>query len=366
MAINSPKVRLSLEKNNKLDYMALFSSALILIICLFFLENSKTSEKKEYYAQMLSASTKAQAAFDAIKKERLTRGYAIDPILDINETGLIGLDFSEITTTFGSIESKRSTTNPDCAAMIVEMLYDIGLKEGDSVALNLSGSFPALNICAIVACETLGITPRIINSVGSSTFGANIADFTWPDMENHLYTNELIENRSVWVSFGGQNDIGQEFDNETAENIYTRLNSLGYRFFGARNVNESISMRVYFYGDVDAFINVGGNIASFGENNTMDTSKGGIISELPKNEKGTGLIQHYLAEAVPVIHLLNMKDLLPAYNIDFDPSPIPKPGESRIYFTNETSIGTKIIAIGGIIISTFICVKLLGKESSRL
>lgn len=44
-----------------------------------------------------------------------------------------------------------------------------------------------------------------------------------------------------------------------------------------------------------------------------------------------GLIPFYLEQGVPVIHLLNMKSLLPAYGLPFDPSPMPKAGEGEIY-----------------------------------
>ena len=40
-----------------------------------------------------------------------------------------------------------------------------------------------------------------------------------------------------------------------------------------------------------------------------------------------GLIPLFERDGVPVIHLLNMKSLLPAWGLPFDPYPMPEPGE---------------------------------------
>ena len=116
----------------------------------------------------------------------------IDKSLDKNETGLIGLEWSGITTTLGDIEAKRTSTNPDFAALLVKLFKEIGLKKGDIVAANFSSSFPALNLAFISAADTLGLKAIIITSIGSSTYGGNIEDFTYLDMENYLYSKNFI------------------------------------------------------------------------------------------------------------------------------------------------------------------------------
>ena len=83
--------------------------------------------------------------------------------------GIIGVEFNEITTTLGALESKRTSANPNFAAVLVDLLLEADLEEGDKVAMNLSSSFPALNIASIVACETLDLEPVIISSIGSSS-----------------------------------------------------------------------------------------------------------------------------------------------------------------------------------------------------
>jgi len=67
----------------------------------------------------------------------------------------------------------------------------------------------------------------------------------------------------------------------------------------------------------------------------MGASKSGILSKvLPHSEpeqEGSGLIPLFLQDGVPVIHLLNMKTLLPSYGLPFDPSPMPAAGEGEVY-----------------------------------
>ena len=61
---------------------------------------------------------------------------------DINRTGLVGPDFTEITSTPGDEREKRSTLNPYSASAVMSMLLEIGLKKGDKIAVGASGSYP--------------------------------------------------------------------------------------------------------------------------------------------------------------------------------------------------------------------------------
>ena len=62
---------------------------------------------------------------------------------DSRHTGLIGPEWSEITTTLGDPEAKRTTINPNFAALIAHLLQEAGVKKGDTIAIGSSASFPA-------------------------------------------------------------------------------------------------------------------------------------------------------------------------------------------------------------------------------
>ena len=68
---------------------------------------------------------------------------------------MIGQRWSGMTTTLGVLEAKRTSTHPDFAAAIVSLLKQCGAKPGDRVAINLSGSFPALGLSALSAAQVL-------------------------------------------------------------------------------------------------------------------------------------------------------------------------------------------------------------------
>ena len=79
---------------------------------------------------MVIAAQKDKLLQEEILKEKINRGLEIDKSLDKNEIGLIGLEWSGITTTLGDIEAKRTSTNPDFAALLVKLFKEAGLKRG--------------------------------------------------------------------------------------------------------------------------------------------------------------------------------------------------------------------------------------------
>lgn len=312
---------------------------------LFLLEQTKTTILKADYQVMADAAKRAQKAFAALKEEKLARGYEISPIEDPNRTGMIGESYTEITTTLGSLESKRSAANPNNAAMVVDMLRQCGVKEGDTVAVNFSSSFPGLNTAVLCALDAIGANGIVISSVGASTYGANLPDFTWPDMEQTLLKKGLIQNHSRWFSMGGSGDIGKEMPAEVKETIISRLEACGLTFLYYEDLEENLAARREIYkngagnGSPACFINAGGNLLSFGGGTEMVSASNGILrpasKEASSSSKGNGLIPSFLEDNVPVIHLLNMKSLLPEYGIPFDPSPMQNAGEGDIYYTEQ-------------------------------
>lgn len=308
---------------------------LFLLGALLLLERTRSLSPKEHYAAMLNASQRTAYAFSALKEEKLSRGYALSPVDDPNGTGMIGESYTEITTTLGSLESKRSTTNPNVSAMVVDMLIQCGVKKGDRVAVNLSSSFPALNISILCALDSVGADGVITNSVGASTYGGNLPDFTYLDMEHVLLEQGIIVNHSCSFSLGGADDIGKEMPDEIKDSIVNRLRGYGLDFLFYEDMEENLAIRQSIYQDGGSpvcFINAGGNLLSFAGGTEMISAHNGILFPENQNAKSqSGLIPMFLEQNVPVIHLLNMKSLLPAYGLPFDPSPIPPVGDGGVY-----------------------------------
>lgn len=307
-------------------------------LALVILSLTSYQAKSPYADKMLLASQKTEAAFSALREERLLRNLPWDSADDPNDTGMIGLPFSGITTTLGPLEAKRSTTNPNVAAMIVKMLMDLAIQKGDLIAINFSSSFPCLNIAVLCAIDALELKSTSVFSIGASTYGANIPEFSYGDMEHFLYQKGLINHKSSHFSYGGDNDAGMEMDKETKIAVAARLKSLGYKQIFIESLEDNIVFRQNLYsqsGNVAAFINVGGNVLSFGVDEWMHTKKSGVINMPLKEGSSNGLVQNFLKEGVPVLQLLNMKDLLPRYSLPIDPVPLPKAGEGAIYQEEE-------------------------------
>lgn len=306
----------------------------VLLIAYLLAEVTKVTVPTEDSELKLAASQKTAACFDAIRQLKVEQGLEMDPTADINRTGMIGLEYSFVTTTIGNLEAKRTSTNPNMAAVVVDMFRELGLQPGDKVAINCSGSFPALNIAVLCAADVMELDPYLISSFGASTHGANDPELTWLDMEHHLFEVGLIGHRSDLFSIGGMEDVGKEMDPGLRETITARIRDYGYELFYDEDLVHNVQTRYGIYreqGDVKCFVNVGGNDASFGDSNIVVHVDGGILTALPEKDNSTGLVQLFLKDSIPVIHLLNIKTLAADYGLPIDPKPIPAVGDGGVY-----------------------------------
>ena len=132
------------------------------------------------YAEMLAAARTMQAASRVLVAEKeargLLQGRGADHAADPNRTGMIGPEYTAITTTLGDLAAKRTTTNPDFAAALVRIIATLDLARGAPVVIVLSGSFVGGNIAAIAAAEALGLRPVVVASLSASMWGANDPD----------------------------------------------------------------------------------------------------------------------------------------------------------------------------------------------
>lgn len=284
---------------------------------------------------MLRASEQLSAAFSAIKDLRLSLGHPIDKLDDPNETGMIGDLLTDITTTHGILEAKRSAANPNSAAMVADLLIRCGVKEGDYVACNFSSSFPTLDLATVCALDAIGAHGIIINSVGASTYGANLPDLTYLDMEQELLQKGLIQNHAEWFSLGGAGDVGTGMPSDVTADIVRRTEENGLIYLSEPDLAANLELRKSIYDSAPekpvCFVNVGGNLLSFAGSEEKLSAPDGIVSEVRSASEPQGLIPYYFLRGIPVIHLLNMKTLLPANGLPYDPVPLPAVGEDDVY-----------------------------------
>ncbi len=327
------------------------------LLAFIAVENSKVDVKQDWYNEKVEAAKLSQLAANYLKTYRLENGVFIDVINDPNQTALIGQEYTLVTTDRGYIDAKLSATNPNFAAVVVQLLKDAGLEENDNVAVGMTGSFPGLNISVLAALETLNMNPIVISSVGSSNFGANDPFFTWLDMENILNKSNIFHNKSVAASIGGGSDVGRGLSPEGRNLITNAIERNNMKFINEKHLEESISKRLEIYDEhskgqpIKAYINVGGGIASLGNTINGKLIPPGLTQFLPmRNFPVRGVIIQMGLEEIPIIHLLNINTLLAKYGLPASPVPLPEPGVGEIFIQKKysvivTSIATLILII---------------------
>lgn len=325
--------------------------ALLSLFAFIAVENSKKEVRQEWYVEKLKAAQLSQQAALCLKGFRLEEGVFIEEVNDPNQTALIGQEYTQITTDRGYIDAKLSSLNPNLAAVIVQYLKEAGLEENDQVAVAFTGSFPALNISVIAAIEVLKLKPIIISSVGSSNYGANDPYFTWLDMESVLYNSGVFHHRSVAASIGGGFDEGRGLSPEGRELIVQAIGRNNVSLIREDHLDKSIERRMQIYEQeskgkhVKAFINVGGGIASLGHTVNAGLIPTGLIQKLPvMNYPVRGVIVRMGLKNIPVIQLVNIKEILGKFGLPFSPVPLPEPGNGGVFVDEKYDLVVTSIA----------------------
>lgn len=315
-----------IKQHRKVFALVFLILNLVFLSVYFYFINSF---KLENYYPMEKALNLMVEYSSILKDYRKELGIPLDERNDPNLTGLIGEEYNEITTTIGHLESKRTSTNPNMAALMVTFFQKLGLKAGDNVAIGSSGSFPAFLIAVVSACEAMKINPITIISAGASQWGANIPDFTLIDMVKRLQDKGYKNFIPAAVSSGGENDTGKDLMDNGQETLKETVFNSGYKVIFQEDFERNIQerMEIYFKNSnnkIDAFVNIGGASANTGKGVLMLDLKPGIneIKKFPSPSE-TGVIFEMAKKGVPVIHLLYIKGLSIQYGVDFDPVPLP-------------------------------------------
>lgn len=317
----------------------LLACILVIYPCLALASAGERESQTPYTSLQLQASELLEECFQRIKQYKQELGIPMNP-LDYHQTGMIGEDYSDITTTLGSIESKRTSASPDMGALCVRLLREAGIGPGDTVGAGFSGSFPGLDLAVVCACQVMGVELIYISSVGASTYGANNPELTFPEMIHRLVEDGVLATDSAAVTLGGGNDTGGGMDPEAVEQITARLERAGLKLHREEDFLKNLEWRERLYqdrGPIRCFIAVGGNLTSMGKGESGISLGQGLLWPGRNTQAGadSGLVQRYLAQGIPVINLLNLKRLCADYGMPFDPDRWSERGSSPVYRQRE-------------------------------
>ncbi len=221
--------------------------AALTLLALVYVERGRGVVPSPWHEEMLRASETSAQAARHLKRQRLERGVFVDSVNDPAQTALIGQEYTQITTDRGYLEAKLVSTNPNFAAVVVDMLHELEIERGDCLALAMTGSFPALNLSALAAVETLGARPVLISSVGASNFGATDPYFTWLDMESEVNRQGILTTRSIAASMGGGQDAGRGLSPKGRELLRAAIERNGVRPLSAPRLEDAIRQRIELY-----------------------------------------------------------------------------------------------------------------------
>jgi len=331
------------------------TSTLVILSCIalvgFIISiNSKTVDISPSYDLKIKAARLMEKSMSMLKNNRMESGVFIDDENDPNETGLVGGPFSLITTDEGDLDAKLTTLDPNFSAGMVDLMLEMRLQKGDTIAILLTGSMPGANIAVLTAAKAIGLVPITITSVGASQWGANHVDFTWLDMEEILFNNGFIGKRSIAASIGGRNDMGRLLSPAGRDIITSNISKHKLPLIKNTKLAENIDERMKLFSnycipkDFSAMINIGGGVASLGTSFNSKLLAAGIVKradviDISLREGGVeGVLSKFAKNNVPILHVLNIKSLTEQLNMPFAPIPIPEIGVGGLYAEKKYNI----------------------------
>lgn len=348
-------------KNN----WSLIGLCILSLVMFYIVQISKKEVQQDFYNEKVSASQAADTAMKVLKDHAISLGYTIDKLNDPNETGLIGTSVSTITTSRGTLSDRIVTLNPNFAAVMIDLLKKSDLKEGDYVAVGITGANPGANLALYMAMETLKLKPIIITSAGSSTYGANRELFTWLDMESVLFDSQLISFKSKYATLGGTNDIGRGLPPEGRDNLTRAILRNQVELISGENMKKNIELRYASYLkelpeniQYKAFINLGAGVGNVGSLVNAKIIPTGINNNLgEKTFKEPGVMMFFAKKNMPIIHVYNVMKLVKEHKLERIPNSSTKPGVGAIFSKQILNVTIAVICwiiLVGAIISVII------------
>lgn len=259
----------------------------------------------------------------ALWQEQMELGITLSRADDKLKTGFIGVEWSNLTTTLGSLEAKRTSADPLWAAQFLHWFEKQGLQAGDPVVIYSSSSFPAMLFSAVVAAESAGLRVLLAVSLGSSTWGANREDFPLPAMWKTLTEGGYVKTRPAFYTPGGAAEAGSNLEPEIMQ-MFSRISEEeGIPLIITRTLDEMVDYKVEKMIEFapKLFISIGGSNANLGDSAEAAEIPNGLLQPNDNDSYpiGDGTISHALISGIPTLNILNIRQLAADSGIPWDP-----------------------------------------------
>ncbi len=356
---------------NKVSRTGLVLVAVASLVGLAFVLSGPWPRQHAVESLARQAADRAATMMDSLKAERLRRGVPLEPALDPGLTGLVGAPMSVVTSRPADLRSKQTSVNPNFAAAVVSMLTAAGVQRGDVIAIGWSGSFPALNLSVAAAVETLELEPLIIASAASSQYGANFPNFMWLDMERCLRDQGLLRCQSAWLSMGAGADRGLGLSDDGRLAIEQLAARHGVPMLRSDSREAAIEDRMQRYQQlavdrpIRAYINVGGGVASTGGERAKHRFRPGLNRHVRIDDaKADCVMARFSQQGIPVLHLIEAKQLAARYGMPEAPEQRPAAGGAQLADLTRPSRVSATLVLVGLLLGMRSCV--LRPHSARV
>ena len=158
----------------------------------------------------------------------------------------------------------------------------------------------------------------------------------------------IVEYQLLAVSPGGNNDYGESaLFPDSRETIAQLAAQEGVEYIDYNDIEKSIARRLELFGeDVDCFVNVGGASVNSGTSAYTLDFPNGLVTDPPRipTTPNRGLMYEYAARGVPVINMLNVRQMAADNGLAFDPVPLTQPGEGGVYYDIVYPVWVAVLA----------------------
>ncbi len=347
----------------------LFLFAIILFV---IARSSFVTIKADFYEQKVDAAKNMASFMDTLRSEQQSLEIPFDPINDPNQTGLIGVARSTITTDRGLLSEKQSALNPNLAAAFVEEFSKAGLQPGDHIAVGLTGSNPAVNLALYAAIKTMKLDPSIIVALSSASYGANQEEYTWLDMEKILRDKGLIEFGTAYASFGGKDDLGIGLSDVGISALRDAMSRNGVSLLTGATLAEMVKARETAYTQMlpegkryKLFANIGRGLANVGSIPNANQIAEGVNRKLAEEEfEVEGIMMVMARENVPVFSFQHTQRWIRKYKLQSMDDKIPEPGVGPAFSVKKHNVAVASICLA-LLIAAIIAVIIFDRHDRR-
>lgn len=247
---------------------------------------------------------------------------------DPHQSGLVGIEDSDLTSTPGYLDAKQCTTRAEWIEVLRGWFRRLNLQPGDRVAIGSSGSMPGFLLAARLAAESMDLEPVIIASLTASNYGANIEAFDLLHMEVVLLREGIVRVPLRAITPGGNRDRNHGAEPALQAHVTRRLAELGggpIEVLQPQTIREAYEVRMrLFFAEAGAkvFINIGGHAINYGSGVRALGLPGGLVdaASVPPSEGDAEVLSitlQSLRRGTPVINLLNVRGLAESAGIPY-------------------------------------------------